>query len=290
MDNTTTPEPQKPGQFDAAHGCIAPVEITQRAGSGVLGVGGASEFRAEGVTLILGNCLDYMPIIADAVISDPPYGIGYMSPKTRKNTSCLSRPVTLAHANRNAGETIIGDDAPFDPAVWLEYKIVVLWGADKYKQRLPQGGTMLVWDKASGRGPDDKNCDAEIAWTNQRVARNIYPHLWKGLLKERDGEEGYGLRGANTPRLHVAQKPVNLMAWAMDRAKVPGGATVLDPFMGSGSTAIACIRTGRKFIGVECDPKHFATAVQRVRAELAQGLLSLGGGVGFSVEPSPLDV
>jgi DNA modification methylase len=59
----------------------------------------------------------------------------------------------------------------------------------------------------------------------------------------------------------------------MERAKVPTGATVLDPYMGSASTAIACIRTGRKFIGIEKDPKHFATAVERISRELEQGVL-----------------
>jgi len=62
----------------------------------------------------------------------------------------------------------------------------------------------------------------------------------------------------------------------MEQAKVPEGATVLDPFMGSGSTAIACIRTGRPFIGVERDLDHFNTAVERIRRELAQGDLFLG--------------
>ena len=68
------------------------------------------------------------------------------------------------------------------------------------------------------------------------------------------------------------------MEWCMDRAKVPQGATVLDPYMGSGTTGVACIRTGRKFIGVEIDPAHFETARKRLEAELAQGTLDFGGG------------
>jgi len=66
------------------------------------------------------------------------------------------------------------------------------------------------------------------------------------------------------------------MGWTMEQVKVPEGSTVLDPFMGSGSTAIACLRTGRPFIGVERDPGHFNTAVERIRQELAQGDLFLG--------------
>ena len=63
------------------------------------------------------------------------------------------------------------------------------------------------------------------------------------------------------------------MAWCMDKAKIPVGATVVDPYMGSGTTAIACIRTGRKFVGCEISPAHFAVAVDRVKKELMQGRL-----------------
>jgi DNA modification methylase len=74
-------------------------------------------------------------------------------------------------------------------------------------------------------------------------------------------------------RCHPTQKPVAIMEWSMDAAKVMPGMTVLDPYMGSGTTGIACIRTGRKFIGIEKDPVHFATAVERIKREQAQLLL-----------------
>jgi DNA modification methylase len=67
---------------------------------------------------------------------------------------------------------------------------------------------------------------------------------------------------------HPTQKPVMAMAWTMDALKVPSGATVFDPYMGSGTTGIACIRTGRRFIGVERDPTHYANAVERIRREI----------------------
>jgi DNA modification methylase len=76
-------------------------------------------------------------------------------------------------------------------------------------------------------------------------------------------------------RLHPAQKPVALMAWCLEQAKVPKGALVADPYMGSGTTAVACIRTGRRFIGFEEDPQHFETARARVERELRQGALEL---------------
>ena len=89
--------------------------------------------------------------------------------------------------------------------------------------------------------------------------------------------------------IHPTQKPVVVMTWCMEQAKVPEGATVLDPYMGSGTTAIACIRTGRRFIGIEIDPVHFATAVKRVRAELAQGVLPLFGAEPAGEQPHSAD-
>lgn len=81
------------------------------------------------------------------------------------------------------------------------------------------------------------------------------------------------LNGETSTRAHPTQKHVPLMAWCMERAKVAEGDTVLDPYMGSGTTGIACIRTGRKFIGIEKDRKYFDAACDRLDRELAQGRL-----------------
>lgn len=88
--------------------------------------------------------------------------------------------------------------------------------------------------------------------------------MWKGICQQGDKEGG---------RVHPTQKPVPLMAWCMEQAGVPIGATVLDPYMGSGTTGIACLRTGRNFVGIEKDPKHFAVAVARLEREANQGVL-----------------
>ncbi len=65
-------------------------------------------------------------------------------------------------------------------------------------------------------------------------------------------------------RQHPNEKPVGLMRWVLDRLKVPSGATVLDPYMGSGTTGVACVQTGRRFIGVEIDAGYFAIAQRRI--------------------------
>lgn len=223
-----------------------------------LGSGGASEFRAEGVTLILGNCLDYMPIIADAVVSDPPYGMNLDTDNSRFTAERHSTTNGKRNAGKHDGMKVLEDDQPFDPAPWLAYPAVALFGANHYGQRLPVG-TTLVWLKRHDAGFGTFLSDAEIAWVKGG----------HGVYAKRD----LSMNGEALTRCHPCQKPVALMAWVMERAKVPVGATVCDPYMGSGSTAIACIRTGRKFIGVEKDKRHFETACERIRCELAQGVL-----------------
>lgn len=210
-----------------------------------------------GVELYLGDSLEIAPSLhgVDAVISDPPYGIGY-------NASVPSRGNTTG--NVNLGK-IIGDDVPFDPSPWLKYSAVVLWGANNYAGKLPHG-RWLAWNKLGPLEPWDQFSDVEFAWHSERGADKIFSHLWKGMCQA----------GAGIKRIHPTQKPVPLMAWCMDQAKVPGGAVVLDPYMGSGSTIIAAIRTGRKAIGIEKDPEHFKNAVERIKRELAQGDLFLG--------------
>jgi DNA modification methylase len=210
------------------------------------------------VTLYLGDCLEIAPTLTgvDAVISDPPYGIAFQ------------------HSGGGNGKgqgrwlaktcTIHGDDKPFDPAPWLEYPIAVLWGADHFASRLPEGG-WLIWDKLGGREEfGDVFSDVECGWQNKKRPSKIFRHLWKGLIRQNMG---------GVKRLHVSEKPVPLMAWAMGMAKVPDGATVLDPYMGSGTTGIACLRTGRNFVGIEIDPEHFKTACARLEREINQGVL-----------------
>ena len=198
-------------------------------------------------TLYLGDCLEILPSIrkqVDAVVSDPPYGIGYVHGGGGRG---------LAGCNTNR-KPIHGDDAPFDPISWIEIASdnpILLWGADHYKTRLPDGGRFLVWDKSCGQGAADSFVDAEFAWTNRRNARRIYRHFWKGVT--RSGEDNSNA----SRRTHPSQKPVELMRWCLETARIGLGKTVLDPYMGSGSTGVACVTTGRKFIGIEIDPDYF---------------------------------
>jgi site-specific DNA-methyltransferase (adenine-specific) len=209
------------------------------------------ETLAEGVDVYLGDCLEVLPTLSgvDAVVSDPPYGIGF-----QKGAGGLGiHPGRV----RNLGP-IKGDDRPFDPAPFLAWPCV-LFGANHYYARLPDGGTFHTWDKSRGVGPDDSFSDAEYVWTPNRRKSEVFRYLWKGVLQ--DGEKG-------APKYHVSQKPISVMEWAIGFA---GDAQhILDPYMGSGSTGVAAVRLGKRFTGVEIDEAHFATACARITAALKQ--------------------
>jgi site-specific DNA-methyltransferase (adenine-specific) len=208
------------------------------------------------IRLINGDCIQCLPIEADAVISDPPYGIAFQHSGGGKGKGG-GRWIAKT-------EPIHGDENDFDPAPWLPYKTVVLWGADHYAQVLPYGG-WLVWDKLGGREDfGDVFSDCEIAWQNRKATCKIFRHLWKGLIRQDMG---------GVKRLHVSEKPVPLMKWCMNQARVPSNALVLDPYMGSGTTGIACYETGRRFIGIEIDRDHYDTAVARIEKAMQQQTL-----------------
>lgn len=219
------------------------------------------------VTLYLGDCLEIAPQLqaVDALISDPPYGIDFNHYGAHGRFSGAG--VTKA-ARKRGNYPIIGDDRPFDPNVWLGFDNVLLWGSDHYFKRLPDSGRWLAWNKLGDMMPWDSFCDVEFAWHSKEGASRIFSMKWKGIACDKAGEN-------NGLRLHPVQKPVRLMIWCIDQAKVPEGATVLDPYMGSGTTGIACLRTGRNFVGIEIDEHHFATAVERIKREISQDILKL---------------
>lgn len=212
-------------------------------------------------TLVNGDCLDALPIEADAIITDPPYGMEWEGNQRFSGGNTRRGNGTL-HAQ------IIGDAEAFDPTPWLETKLpLVMWGANHFWNRLPPGAA-LIWQKRNEHALGTFLSDAEIAYMNVGCGVYICRKVFAGSRRAIEG-------GVNAydGSLHPNQKPVMLMAWAMERAKVPVGATVCDPYMGSATTAIACLRTGRNFVGYEKDPKHFQTACARLEREINQGAL-----------------
>ena len=224
--------------------------------------------------LHLGDCRDIAPRVntrmeIGAVITDPPYGMDWNTDSTRFSGG---QSDNIRRKPRGKGRADYGDIAhdaePFDPSLWLEYPRVVLWGMNHYAQRLPVG-TSLVWIKKDEHLWGTFLSDAEIAWMKGGHGVYAYRKSFPPPVRAADA----GGNPCCPVGIHPTQKPVALMAWCMEKAKVPLDAIVLDPYMGSGSTGIACMRTGRPFIGIEKDPKHFATAVARLESEANQGAL-----------------
>lgn len=201
----------------------------------------------KGWTMHLGDCLEVMPTLGkvDAVVTDPPYGISYRtSPSPRRPKS---------------GATVIGDDLPFDPSPFLGFASVTMFGANHFASRLPSSPGWIIWDKRCGLMPSNDQSDCEIAWTNALGSARIVRCLWNG---------GGSLLAENGPArsIHPAQKPLAVMLEVVSMVTDPGD-LILDPFAGSGTTGVACLRLGRRFIGIEKDPTYFQLACDRLRAE-----------------------
>jgi tRNA G10 N-methylase Trm11 len=195
------------------------------------------------VTVYHGDCRD-LTIDADAVITDPPWGA---------DTDCDYTRFSGGLAPNHHHHGIHDDDKPFDPSPWLGYPQVILWGYPFFAQRLPIG-TVLIWNKKRDSQLGTFLSDAELAWQKGGQGAYIFDHTWHGFDRETE---------RNEPVYHPSQKPARLMGWCIERVTKPGD-LVLDPYMGSGSTALACILMGRRFIGIEIEERYCEIAVKRL--------------------------
>jgi len=244
--------------MSAAETILSPEDVTGAHGSSLQRL---VMRQFDGVTIYNADCLDVLPdVVCDAIVSDPPYGCKYVgSPGTTNRTGIHSKGSNRGERTR---ETVEGDDVDFDPSPLLKWPCAFS-GAQHYYDRLPKGGSLHSWDK---RGDYKRTtfADADIIWCSRKMNAQTFRLVWRGLCRHAEN---------NDIILHPTQKPVAVMQWMLSLLEIGEGQTVCDPYMGSGTTAIACIRTGRKFIGVEKDKRHFETACVRIRCELAQGVL-----------------
>jgi site-specific DNA-methyltransferase (adenine-specific)/modification methylase len=180
----------------------------------------------------------------DAVITDPPYGINLNADYSRfKGWNGPGRKF------RN----VIGDDKPFDPKPFLRFPKIILFGANHYASRLPDSGGWIVWDKR-GNGLPSNNwfSDCELAWTNLSGHVTRFSYMWHGVA-----------RWSKEDAQHPTQKPVDLMIYCIKMAGLPE--TILDPFLGSGTTAVAAKKLGRHFLGFEIDEDYCEIAGKRIK-------------------------
>lgn len=214
-------------------------------------------------TLYCADCMDVLPLLdkVDAVITDPPYGIGESPSKIASRGKHAkgkwSNRSQLAAA-RDYG-SFDWDSAPVPQEVINLIRSLSTWqaifGGNYYE--LPPTSCWLVWDKMNGK---NDFADCELAWTNWPKAVRRLQWLWNGMIRQ-----------GNEERFHPTQKPLEVMKWVISLC--PKAETILDPFMGSGTTGVAAIQLGRKFIGIERDPKYFDIACKRIEQAVAQGQL-----------------
>ena len=209
-------------------------------------------------TLYLGDCREILPTLPkfDAVITDPPYGISLNTDYSKLQGS------TKKHI------AIHGDDADFNPSFYLDLGVpCAFFGADHFSHLLPAGGTWHIWDKR----PTSKSnmfADFESWWTSWKSGPSrILRYQWV-----------CGVNPGTTPERidHPTVKPVPVMSAVISSTSFK---IILDPFMGSGTTGVAAMQLGRKFIGIEIEPKYFDIACERI--ENAQRQTNL-----FELEPA----
>jgi DNA modification methylase len=203
--------------------------------------------KIGGATLIHGDCRDVLPTLGkvDAVVTDPPYGIG-------------------ASAGVGKYGRIKTVDLNWDNAVPDGDLMISILGAGDYSvvfggnyMGLPPSRNFLVWDKGAGfKGRDF--AEAEMAWCSWDA---------NARLITRDPLASGDYRG----KVHPTQKPVPIMVFAIQHC--PKAQTILDPFMGSGSTGVAAAQLGRIFFGIERESKYFEIACKRIEQAYAQGQL-----------------
>jgi site-specific DNA-methyltransferase (adenine-specific) len=216
------------------------------------------------VQLYLGDCRELVPALAlervDLLLSDPPYGVGWDTDYTR-----VTHPRDAARAASQYWPAVHGDTAPFDPAPWLRYPQVILWGANCYSNRLPMG-RWLVWDKRYASGKSFFSSHGEVAWMKGGHGVQIYQQTWIGICRAKAHHTERNRTGERTC-LNPAQKPVALARWCIQQARRVQ--TVLDPFAGSGWVLIASKTLGRRAWGCEIEEAYAETAARRLAATAA---------------------
>ena len=220
--------------------------------------------RIGDATLYLGDCLEVLSTLGpvDAVVTDPPYGVGFDG----KNTK---------HTARRGEGYESGDDADIGPtgtaaALGLASRGLVFPGARLlFRYPEPREVGAVSCPSGAGNGRWGWICSHPILYYGKNPQPQATPN-------------GFTSFDVSPPNGHPCPKPDRWMRWAVKKASLPGE-TVLDPFMGSGTTGVACANLGRKFIGVEIEPKYFDIACRRIEDAQRQGKL-------FEPEPQPEQV
>jgi site-specific DNA-methyltransferase (adenine-specific) len=204
--------------------------------------------------LVLADCLqrlrDMETASVDLLLTDPPYGIGHAV--TRGANSIFRYFVP------KAWDVQIPAKTAFEEMLRVGNRHII-WGGNYFAHILPPSNAWFVWHKNDGL-PSLQFSDCELAWTSCVTKSKVFNCRHRGGLK--DSKE--------TLVAHPTQKALEVIKWCLELGSKPGD-LVLDPFMGSGTTGVACVLMGRRFIGIERDPEYFNMAKRRIAlAKLGQ--------------------
>lgn len=210
-------------------------------------------------TLYLGDCREILPTLpaADAVITDPPYGI--LNLAGAGSTTAVRKSPRQQDSGALKNRLLNRSDVRWDVAPEREHieallaaaPVQIIWGGNYFD--LPPTRAILIWDKEQ---PWENFSQVEMAWSNLSRPAAIFR---ESATRGTPGKE------------HPTQKPLSLMRWCVSLAK--GCQTILDPYMGSGTTGVAAVEAGRTFIGCEIDPAYFDIACRRIEDAQRQGRL-----------------
>lgn len=201
-------------------------------------------------TLYQGDCREILPTLpkVDAVVTDPPYGI--LNLQGAGSTSAIRKSPRQKGTGTLKGRLLNVSNTEWDVApTAADFDLIrqssthqVIWGGNYFP--LPPCRGILVWDKQQ---PWENFSQVELAWTNVERPAAIF------RLSATRGYEG---------KEHPTEKPLALMEWCVGR--LPNAQTIADPYMGSGTTGVACVSLGRTFIGIEMNPAYFDMACRRI--------------------------
>ncbi len=201
-----------------------------------------------GMTIYCADCRDILPHLepVDLVLTDPPYGLGITGRVGGEKVAAVT----------DYGDFNTWDTKPIEDSLRLlvmsKGEYIIWFGGNYYP--MPASKCWLVWDKRN----TGNFADCELAWTNINKPVRIKRHLWNGMIRK--DHEG---------RFHPTQKPLEVITWAICQS--PSADTILDPFMGSGTTLVAAKQLGRKAVGIEIEERYCEIAVERLK----QGVLAL---------------
>ena len=200
--------------------------------------------------LWLGRCDDIIPVLpkVGSCVTDPPYGIKQAN--GFDGFGGMGAPIA-----RRKYEGDWDNERPsvdLFSAMLAVADVHVIWGGNYFTDLLPVSRKWLFWDKCQTM---PTYSDGEMAWTSL-----------PGVSTKRIVYNNNGLMAREKDRVHPTQKPVEVMRWCVEMTT----GTVLDPFMGSGTTGVACVKLGRKFIGIEIEPRYFDIACRRIEQAYAQ--------------------